>query len=139
MDDNTGEVFESKKSNWLAIVLIIAIVFVFLVLVIFILSLFVFTSSEDEKGSDNGNASSGSNETKQELILENCLEGFIFEGCEDLFEDSDIEGKCNSLGDLKDDCFFEASFVNQDKSFCNKIRNSDLRELCEIEAELGLE
>lgn len=158
MEPYTEEHFENagyKKDIW-RILLLISIFFIFILILFVSMSIVLKGNSKNaikdmslknsEELSDVNEISDPNKslpEISEENLYENkinvaslqdCLiEKSLSAECFAILENEHIEDTCNQMGDLKDNCYYEAAFVNNKEVFCNKISNKTLNEECKMD------
>ena len=123
-----GDVSVQKSRNWIFIWAgVIVIVLVLLAVVVY----FVFMSDSGDRNSE---------ESLDGYLgeMEGCLEMDEFDlDCNLLFSSPGLYVKCENLGELRDECFYEIVVRNFRGEYCENIINENLKENCEQNSFVG--
>jgi hypothetical protein len=120
--------------------LIIGIFLVIFSIIVFLLYIFyeegIFKDLIGEKIEDVGGSFSDMEDTEGDLI-NNTDEVDIIDGLnESEIVEFEINGSCEDLGNIADDCYYDQAILELNASYCQEIDNESMKEDCNLDMEI---
>ena len=66
-----------------------------------------------------------------------CFESFEA-GCKETFKNSGIINACENLGELSDQCIYDAALINLNRGYCEKLSGESSKQECRMDVSLAV-